>query len=203
MKTCLNENQIKRFVTLAFVTILSCLELACSRAAFDAVVPEKAAEPQIDSSAVSLEDSTIYVAPDQIADGATPAEVQLTLRNRRREPLAGILMAIQVSGSGNVMNSCTTSDQNGRSRCRVFSTVAELKEIRAVGSVVLTAQAIFIAPAPTSSAFGIVSSSGSDTLPNTTRLVAMTGVSESNAALRDSYGYVRVFSSILGSVVGE
>jgi hypothetical protein len=159
-------------------------------------------------SAISMEYSTITIASDQVADGATPADITLSLRNAMNDPLPGIVMALEVTGSGNVLNSCTTSDSNGRARCRFYSTTAELKRIRVVGSVTMLAETMFVEPPAASSSFGIITSYGDETIVGGQRLVAMSGVVESDIAMPGSYsggrgGGAFILSSILSSVIGD
>ncbi len=204
----MNNNQAlaqsfgQKIAVLVVVAVAS-IQVACSRSSFDAGM---AKEPKVvpDSNSISASKSTIAVTTDQFADGASAAEVTITLRTGESEPVVGLQMSLEVSGSNNVVTSCSVSDSHGVSRCRIYSTTAETKTVKAVGEIVLVANTRFIEQLSSSSAFQVVSSSVDDEVsPSGPRLVATAGIIESDAQLRDQNGNVIVYSLILGSVLGE
>lgn len=204
----MNNNQAlaqsfgQKIAVLVVVAVAS-IQVACSRSSFDAGM---AKDPKVvpDSRAISSSKSTISVTTDQYADGSSPAEVTITLRTGESEPVVGLQMALEVTGSNNVVTTCSLSDEHGVSRCRIYSTTAETKTVKAVGEIVLVSNTRFLDQLPSSSAFQVVSSAGDDEVsPSGPRLVATAGIIESDAQLRDSSGNVIVYSSILGSVLGE
>lgn len=199
----LAQNLIHKIAVLVVVAMAS-VQVACSRSSFDAGMATEPKTAVPDSTSISGSKSTISVSTDQVADGSSPAEVTLTLRTYGNEPVVGVQMGLEVSGSNNVIIPCSTSDDQGQSRCRIYSTTAETKTVKAVGEITLQANTRFTEAMASSSAFQIVSSSGDDEVqPSGPRLVATAGIVESDAQLRDQFGNVRVYSSILGSVLGE
>ena len=172
---------------------------ACGRAGFNVPTSGKALLP-------SETMSKIEISKDNIADGITPAIVTITVHNSKGTPIEGVVMTLWVSGSDNVIIPCGTSDAQGVSRCKIYSTKAEHKMVRAMGttsSVVLALETDFKSPRPTMSSFAIVSAASIDNDTFTNRMITTLGMNESDAAQYDSNGVLRVHSTIQGAVLND
>ena len=205
MKTTYGFAKMTSKIMIISLVLVSGFQVACSRSSFDAGLESspRAVTPD-DDTIVDVTKSSMTVGGEQIADGATAAEITLILRNINNHSLVNIQMVLEVSGSQNVVIPCTASDAQGHSHCRVYSTRAEVKTVRAIATVTLQTTMTFVDPNPSSSAFQIVSSAGdSEVSMSGPRLVATSGIVESDVQMRNAYGDVAVFSSILGSVLGE
>ena len=72
--------------------------------------------------------STISVT-GAAADGSDNATVTLTLKDSNNTAMAGATPIVSITGSGNTVNACTSSNSSGVSTCAITSTVAQLKSV--------------------------------------------------------------------------
>jgi len=176
-----------------------CALLSCTNSSFDAYL-----QPALDVvDAPSSEASEIEISDDSVADGVTPALVTLTLRTAKRIPVVGMTPAIAVTGTQNIVVPCTASDADGRSRCWVYSTRAELKWVSIVGPISMTKEVTFARSAPLKSNFAFVSSASDARAVSGHRVISTSGISESDTVQKDAGGKVRLRSSVLSSVIND
>lgn len=174
--------------------------MSCTNSSFDAYLPP------VETVAAEVPDpnmTEIEITDDNVADGITPATVNLRFRSAAGNPVAGIDMSLWASGSDNVVVPCTTSDANGRSRCLLYTTRAEVKSLRLTGAFTMTSSIAFTAPKPLRSNFSFVSAAGDARLPSGHRLVSTAGIVEGPFRQKDSLGHVRLRSSVLSSIIDE
>lgn len=168
---------------------------ACSQATFDS---EMAAMPVSDD--IAWDKTTVTTSQTAPADGITPIEINLRIRNKWGKSLEGKRPHFTVSGSHNVLVPCTVSDQLGASRCRVYSTHPEKKDVFFDGlNIVEIIQ--FIKIPPTKSSTAIVSSGGRLRLPSGHIFLTSAGVVESPIRLEDAGQIQRARTSIIGTII--
>lgn len=184
-------------ITLATLTSMCLLISACGRSSFNPEMPGTLSD---DPSEVM---STLTVTDDNVADGMTPANVTLKVLTGKGHPVVGVRMELAVTGSENVIVPCTTTDENGTATCKIYSTKAEEKKISASGKFVLWGDTTFKAPQPMRSAFAFVSSGDVAVLPSRHKIIATSGISETNTVLKDGQGTMRIQSSVLSSIVSD
>lgn len=181
--------------------IICAVSTACSRAAFDSQKPQNPVPTETQTP--SSETSRIRASSPSWADGATATEVILEIRDKSGNAISGVVMALSVTGSGNVASPCSATDQNGMSSCRVFSTVPELKTIEAKGTIRLVTQSEFRRLPNSPSTFGVVSAGEIAELPSGHRIISSVGIVETPYELKDSNGIVRLRSSLQRAFVEE
>jgi|GEM_PF-5108255 Bacterial Ig-like domain (group 1). len=184
-------------VTTHHVFIFAVLALtACGKASFDPFMSGLEDNP-------SLEHSRMNVTANNVADGMTPAQVTLEIRSASDIPLAGVNMTLTVTGDNNVIVPCTTTDANGLSSCKIYSTKAEQKSITAWGSINLKSDTQFTRPRFSRTMLSFVGGASMQKLASGHKIFTTTGIVETPAAQKDSNGVLRLYSSVLGSVIGD
>ncbi|MEN0058045.1 MAG: Ig-like domain-containing protein [Bdellovibrio sp.] len=180
-----------RLISSLFLLLLG----ACSQSEF-LPIASKILSDEPDAARCNMDIST-----PNIADGITPTMVTLNIRDKRGNPLAGIKLTLNVSGSNNVIVPCSSSNEDGISHCKVLSTTAERKTFRTEGAVELTAQVLFQAPPPTRMLFSVVSSGSVQYTNDGHKIMVSNGVIETPTEMKDNNGAVRLRSSHWGTMV--
>ena len=184
-------------VTSHHVFIFAILALtACGKASFDPYMSGLNDNP-------SLANSKMVITANNVADGMTPAQVTLEIRSASDVPLEGVKMTLTVTGDNNVIVPCTVTDANGLSSCKVYSTKAEQKSITAWGAINLSEDTQFTRPRFSRSMLSFVGGASMQKLSSGHKIFTTTGVVETPAAQKDSNGVLRLYSSVLGSVIGD
>ena len=111
-----------RFLAPAFLVAL--LLAGCGSDSEPAAQPAPARAP--------VGEVAVAPAGDLPADGASAYEIELRLHDGSGKPLAGVPVAIEVTGSGNRFDAPETTDASGRIAATLASTVAETKIVRFV-----------------------------------------------------------------------
>lgn len=189
-------------VSLMLVTLVAMSLLGCSNSSFDAFLEPDPPET-INAELPSPEMTEIEISNDNVADGITPALVNLRIRSANGNPVEGVTMEISVSGSDNVVVPCTASDKKGQSRCMVYTTQAGLKSLKLTGVFSMTSSVMFMAPKPLRSNFAFVSTAVDMRLPSGRRVIATSGITESDFIQKDVHGMVRLRSSVLSSIIND
>jgi hypothetical protein len=174
---------------------------ACSNSSFVPVI-QPIGDHEV-SEVPSPEMTEISVTNDNVADGITPAQVNLRIRSAKGNPIQGITMSLWASGVENVLVPCTPSDQLGQSRCLLYTTRAEVKNLKLTGPMSMTSTVAFIAPRPLRSNFSFVSSAVDVRIPSGRRVIATSGIVEGPFVKKDNNGVIRLRSSVLSSVINE
>jgi Bacterial Ig-like domain (group 1) len=151
----------------------------------------------------SLKVSNVQISPYNVADGISAAEVTITLKNDQGDPIQGATTQLSVSGGDNVIVPCTASDANGISRCRVYSTRAEIKTFSFAGALLAAKDVEFLATRPQRAAFSFVGSASVQTLPGGQKIISSSGLVEGPITMKDSNGVVRVYTSLYGAILGN
>lgn len=175
-----------------------CFLVACSQSSFDA---EMANSPLEDVPSAAM--SKVIISSPNVADGMSPAEVRLLLRNARGAAIRGLKLKLRVSGSENVVVPCSESDHNGNSSCKIYSTLAEAKVVSLDGFSELKAPAVFDKVKPFRSSVGITSSGSTERLTTGHRITSASGIATSPIAQRDNASNIRLQSSILGAALSN
>lgn len=110
----------------------------------------------MDSLVPSELNSRIEVPFSNIADGVTASEILVTLNNLDGLPVSGLEITMSVSGHSNATTPCSKSDPKGHSRCKIYSTAAEVKTIKITTKIVLSKQIEFLASTPAKTTVGWV-----------------------------------------------
>lgn len=182
----------------AATLLLSLLLIGCGRSSF---LNGQPAAPK--NTTPSLKVSDVQISQGNVADGVTPAEVTVTLKNDQGEPIVGAPMTLTVSGSDNVVVPCTNTDVHGIARCRVYSTKAETKTFTFNGSMFAVKDVDFFTQRPQRAAFSFVGSAAVDQLPSGHKIISSSGLVEGPVTMRDSNGVIRVYTSIHGAMLGN
>lgn len=190
-----------KYCSWLFLAFASCALMACHNSAFDSAM--SVVEPIMDPHMPSAEKTEISISDDNFADGVTPALVQVKLKSGMGAPVVGANIGIEVSGTNNVVVPCTSSDQQGLSKCWVYTTKAEIKRIRITGAINKTADLSFQPPLPLRNNFAFVSAATDQKLPSGHRIISTAGIVEAPTRLKDVNGVVRVRTSVLGSIINE
>lgn len=183
------------FLKASALVLTIASSVACSRSQFDFQVPGE--------KGPSTKFSKITVPEQNVADGITPLLIEIQLYDEKHDPVPNVRLSLEVTGEENVIVPCTPTNAQGLARCWVFSTRAQWKSIRAVGSIILTSQSQFLEPAPYRSSFQFVASGFAETLPSGHKFVTSAGIVESDAVRKDINGKTRAHSSIGGALFGN
>lgn len=146
----------------------------------------------------SLEQSTLTVSSNNIADGTTATIVTATVKTTGGIAIPGVDLTLDVSGSNNTLENCTTTNSSGVSTCKVYTTKAETKTITvSYGSLSLSKDVTFTAAGTQSgqSLFIVTSGGGQLTGSGVGAKVSLGGMPD-EIILRDSSNTVRSRSSI-------
>jgi hypothetical protein len=170
----------------------------CSQSSFDATMSRSA-----DEMTPSAEMSKIIVSSPNVADGMSPADVRLELRNAKGKPIPHLKTNIQVSGSENVIVPCSESDDNGNSSCKLYSTWAEEKSISLSGMSEIKAQTMFHKVSPFKSSLAITATGSQERLTTGHRIISSGGQVASPLAQKDSSGTVRMYSTVIGIAISN
>ncbi|KYG65533.1 hypothetical protein AZI86_00185 [Bdellovibrio bacteriovorus] len=189
-------------VSVMLMTLVTLSILGCSNSSFDAFIAPEVPET-INAEAPSADMTEINISNDNVADGITPALVNLRIRSATGNPVEGVTMGISVSGPDNVVVPCTTSNKQGQSRCMIYTTRAGLKSLKLTGAFSLVSSVMFIAPKPLRSNFAFVSTAVDMRLPSGRRVIATSGITESDFIQKDSQGTLRLRSSVLSSIIND
>ncbi len=176
------------------VLMISFGSVACSQSAFDNGIPKAGMVP-------SATKSWMKVSAPNYADGSSPAEITIGVMNADGDPVPGVAMELSASGVNNTIIPCTTSDANGLSRCRLYSTRAEFKEVTALGLIKLKKDVEFEPLRPQMNSMAVVTSGDSVFLPGGQRVVSSSGIVEHDVMMMDAGGVRRVRTGILGPVL--
>ncbi len=95
---------------------------------------------------VSALTSTIVATDPNLADGSTPAEVTITLRDAFGNAISGLTPTYSVSGTSNTLGDCTATDSAGEAVCEVTSTKAEGKTFSLLTPVAVTGNTVDFNP---------------------------------------------------------
>lgn len=128
---------------ILLLTILGLSLTACGSSDFFAPSNEPL---HIGRAEPSLESSWMKVSWPNLADGLHPAVVTIVLKSKQGQPIIGASFSLAVSGSGNQVHPCTTTDVMGQSICKVYSTQAEGKRFKISGPIDLEEQSAFLSP---------------------------------------------------------
>lgn len=181
------------------VVLLTPLLVNCGKSSFQYEMASPA--PDIGPSKAT---STMTISNNNIADGSTPAIVTFTIKDSSGSPISGVVMNLTIGGSQNTVMPCSPSNSQGLSQCVVYSTMSETKSFVGWGALTFDSENVWFAPVePLRSAFSIVSAGSVETLPSGHVIIASAGILESDVLQKDSSNTMRVYSSILGSIVGE
>ncbi len=96
--------------------------------------------------AVSSVTSTILASDPNLANGTTPAEVTITLRDAFSNAISGLTPTYSVSGSSNTIGACPATDSAGVAVCEVTSTKAEGKTFSLLTPVAVTGNTVDFNP---------------------------------------------------------
>lgn len=188
----------KSMVAFLVMSIFALLILsACDKSSF------RATRFDISTDGPSAVMSRLTVLPENVADGLTPAEIKIEIKNKTGVAISGAKMTLSVTGSQNVLVPCSVSDVTGTSHCRVYSTKAEQKWVTVTGKITLTQVTVFLQPKPNRNAFAFVSAGDVYKLPSGHKITATAGINETPTKMKDSTGTVRLHSSVLGAVLGN
>jgi hypothetical protein len=91
--------------------------------------------------------STIVVTDPNLADGATPAEVTITIRDALGNAVPGVTPTFAVSGTANTLGACAATDSAGQAVCEITSTKAEGKTVSLLTPVAVTGNTADFNPA--------------------------------------------------------
>lgn len=188
----------RNLILIPLIIINSALIVSCDKAKFDSILP-KAPGTKPASLLPSLRTSSMRISSPNVADGVNPATVTISLRTENDQPIVGAELQLTVSGSDNVIVPCTTSNDEGKIQCWLYSSKAEEKIVRTIGAIELSQNVTFLPTPPIRSTFAIVSSGSFVTMPTGQRVITTLGT-ETNPRLSDSNGVVRVKTSILSSI---
>jgi hypothetical protein len=177
--------------------------ISCTNSSFAPFVDPISPPDQAASELPSAEMTEITVTDGNVADGITPAQVSLRIRSANGNPIEGVTMSLWASGSDNVLVPCTASDSLGQSRCLLYTTKAEVKNLKLSGPISLASWVAFAAPKPLRSNFSFVSSAMDMKLPSGRRVISTSGIVEGPFVKKDSQGVIRLRSSVLSSVIND
>lgn len=196
------ENNLSAFLKLisnsrAALALIAMLAVACNRAEF---LPR--VEQDFDSR-IDFGKSQIQVTSPVPADGISASTIVLFLLNKDGQPIVGLQPQIMASGTGNIYVPCTISDATGKSTCSLISTVAGDKEVWPVGGQHVAVDIVFTRPPPSKTLFGVVAGGTLQTLPTGHKIVAASGIVETEIQVKDLNGIKRLRSSQLGTIITE
>lgn len=169
------------------------LVVGCGRSSFDFEV-----QKELEDLKPSLDKSWMTVTTPQPADGITPSLVTIKMVSASGKALAGVSMDLEVSGSDNVIVPCSLSDSAGLMSCRVYSTKAEMKSVKASGLISFESQTQFESVTPTLSVTGVSSMGSFQRTLGGYYVTVSAGQVESPFYVKDSMGTTRLRSSLLG-----
>lgn len=198
----MNKYHLSEKVTFVLCSVFFLqLNVGCNKSGFDAAEELKAKLPIGPSlETPSAEKSVITVSSPLVADGVTPAEITIEIKNWYGTVLPGITVNLTVTGSANTVVPCTPSNSSGISRCKIYTTKSETKLVSIWGPMTLSKSLFFDVHQIQQNVFDVVSSSGDETHMTGYRVVSNAGITETAAVVRDSSGARRVHSSIQGLV---
>lgn len=178
-----------RYAGVILLSIISSMSLVgCGEAEFDSAAAQLRTGP-------SAAHSEMKVSSPNIADGESVTYVDLIIRDERNLPVQGYKPDMKMSGQGNIIGRCTVTDAAGRSRCTIWSSMSEEKEIVVAGTN-LKKDVLWV-PAPKfQSAFSVVSSGYQQTAPEAYMVVTAAGLPGSSAIqVADANGSLRMIST--------
>lgn len=181
-----------------YILIISFTLVSCGDGSLTAL-KEKVVPGNFDSGASDIM-STIHVSYPSIADGVTATEVTVTLKSARNMPVVDEHVSIEVTGNDNVIIPCSKTNSTGVSKCRVYSTLAEIKKIMVIEPLPLQRDVVFEAPALSIHFGEIVSSSSLETMTLNSGHYSNSGVYHDPAILKDIHGTEVVHSSFQGII---
>ena len=188
----MNDQIFKKLAVLA----MTVSTVACSRSSFDNGIPKAGNVP-------SQLKSSMSISTPNYADGSSPAEVTINVMNADGDPVWGVKLRLESTGVDNTIVPCTTSDENGISRCRIYTTRAEWKDLRALGPIELEGGTVFQPIRPQMNSLAVVTSGESVVLPGGQRVISTSGIVEHDVQLADAGGIRRVRTGILGAIIND
>jgi hypothetical protein len=179
--------------------LLAFLFASCGDGSLTAL-KEKVVSGNLDSDASDAL-SSIAVSYPNIADGMTATEVSVTLKSINNQPMVNKRVEIWVTGNDNVIVPCTMTNTIGVAKCRVYSTLAEIKKISLVYPPIPLAQDVTFEPMQITTHFGdIVSSSSLELVAYSSGHISNSGVIHDPAILQDAHGTDILHSSFQGII---
>lgn len=167
----------------------------CERSVFDALLTASEVNP-------SEIHSSFLFSGTPIADGVSSVHVIVTLKDKVSNPLPNRQVQLTVSGSGNTVTNCTSTDQLGQSRCRIESTWAEVKTVTMTSGISMVGNLTFMQPSSSQMFAAIVVAGGNQVTPEGNKISSAVGIIETPNRVSDLNGVIRLKSSVFG-LIGE
>lgn len=193
MQQALIVRSISSLLAIAFISLL---QTACFNSSFTPSLPV--------SAPITEGTSVVEISDGNIADGITPTELSVWIKDSAGYPAEGVLPTISTDANDIVLIPCNTTDANGLSRCKIYTTSAGRKSfIISSPFRTMTLDINFLAPKPLHGSFGVVTGSTIQKIPAGNKVISASGIIESSINQKDTAGRDRLHSSHLSTIVND
>lgn len=150
---------------------------------------------------VSVKFSKVMVSSPSLSDGVTPTEVSVQLYDELGKPVANRAVDVQVTGNHNAWVPCTKTNAQGIARCKLYSTVAENKNIILLTPVSIIKTVTFVEPKHTQLLSDIVPATTFELQSQNQQLIANAGNFHDKIIVNDHQNTAVAEFSLLGSLI--